>query len=160
MASKRKRSSAVPFNTADIVDLAKSNPYIQRLIDDPKLRKQVKTAISSSKSAYGRFSNGTVHPQALLEDRKLHSDLGRALGAAREVTITMTQAGKKRRKRLTFGRKVMIALVGGAVALAASESLRSKVLDLLFGAEEEFQYTPPASTPSSSTPPTTTVGAA
>jgi hypothetical protein len=159
MASKRKRSGAVPFNTADIVDLAKSNPYIQRLIDDPKLRKQVKTAISSSKSAYGRVSNGSVHPQALLEDRKLHGDLGKALGAAREVTITMSQAGQKRRKGLTFGRKVLIALVGGAVALAVSESLRSKVLDLLFGAEEEFQYTPPASAPSSSAP-STTVGAA
>ena len=33
-----------------------------------------------------------------------------------------------------------------------SEGLRSKVLDTLFGAEEEFQYTPPA--PSPTTPPT------
>jgi hypothetical protein len=29
------------------------------------------------------------------------------------------------------------------VAVAASDSLRSKVLDALFGAEEEFQYSPP-----------------
>ena len=34
-------------------------------------------------------------------------------------------------------------LVGGG-ALAASQGLRTKVLDVLFGAEEEFEYTPPA----------------
>ena len=66
---------------------------------------------------------------------------------------------RTRRKRLTFSRKVMIALVGATVALAASETLRSKVLDLLFGAEEDFQYTPPATTPPSPAP-GSTVGAA
>ena len=50
-----------------------------------------------------------------------------------------------------------MALIGGAVALA-SEGLPQKVLDALFGAEEEFEYT--ASTtpePSSTSEP---VGAA
>ena len=32
---------------------------------------------------------------------------------------------------------------GAGLALIASEDLRSKVLDTLFGAEEEFEYTPP-----------------
>ena len=41
----------------------------------------------------------------------------------------------------------MILVVGAVIALAVSESLRSKVLDTLFGAEEEFQYTPPVGTP-------------
>jgi hypothetical protein len=39
-----------------------------------------------------------------------------------------------------FGRTLLFALVASAVALALSESLRSKVLDLVFGAEEEFDY--------------------
>jgi hypothetical protein len=34
-----------------------------------------------------------------------------------------------------------MALIGGGIALAASEGLRKKVLDALFGAEEEFEYT-------------------
>ena len=41
-------------------------------------------------------------------------------------------------------------MVAGVLALALSEGLRSKVLDLLFGAEEEFDYsstTMPARTP-------------
>lgn len=159
MASRRKRSKAVPFNAADIANIARSNPYIQRLIEDPKLRKQVKTAIDSSRSAYSRVSNGKVHGRALLEDRKLHQDLGRALGAARDVTIIVADTGRTRaRRRMGLGRKLLIVFIGAGVALGASEKLRSKVLDLLFGAEEEFQYTPPSNAGAPTT--TTTVGAA
>lgn len=156
MASRRKRS--VPFSAADIAAIAKSNPYIERLIEDPKLRKNVTTAVNSSKSAYSRINNGKVDPQALLEDKKLHSDLGRALSAARDASITLIRTQRRRRKGLTFGRVLLLGAIGGGVALAASESIRSKALDLLFGAEEEFQYTPPATT--SSPDQTTTVGAA
>ena len=157
MARRRKRS-AIPFSAADIANIAKSNPYIERLIEDPKLRKNVTTALNSTKSAYGRVSNGKVDPQALLEDKKLHSEMGRALGAARDATIVLISTQRRRRKGLTFGRIAVLGAVGTGVALAASEGLRSKVLDLLFGAEEEFQYTPPA--PSSSSSPNAPVGAA
>lgn len=159
MASKRRRSGPLPFSAADIADMARSNPYIERLIEDPRLRKNVSTALNSSKSAYDRLSNGKVDPQALLEDRKLHAELGRALGAARDATIVLIEAPRRRRRRgLTFGRVLTLGAIGTGVALAASESLRSKVLDVLFGAEEEFQYTPPA--PPSSPSPSPTVGAA
>jgi hypothetical protein len=158
MASKRRRSGPLPFSAADIADLARSNPYIERLIEDPRLRKNVATALNSSRSAYDRLSNGKVDPQALLEDRKLHAELGRALGAARDATIVLIQAPQRRRRGLTFGRVLMLGAIGGGVALAASEGLRSKVLDVLFGAEEEFEYTPPATPASPST--STTVGAA
>jgi hypothetical protein len=52
----------------------------------------------------------------------------------------------------------VLVSAGGAVVLAVNEKARSKVLDMLFGAEEEFQYTPPSnSSPSQSG---STVGAA
>jgi hypothetical protein len=156
MAKRRKVS--VPFSATDIANIARSNPYIERLIEDPKLRKNVTTALNSTKSAYERLNNGKVHPQALLEDKKLHSELGKALGAARDATITLVNTQRRRRKGLTFGRILLLGAVGGGAAIAASEGLRSKVLDLLFGAEEEFQYTPPAT--SSSPSQGTTVGAA
>jgi hypothetical protein len=35
----------------------------------------------------------------------------------------------------------MLALVGAVVALILSEDARKTVLDALFGAEEEFEYT-------------------
>ena len=51
---------------------------------------------------------------------------------------------KKRKKHRT--RKLLFLLVvGGAGALALSEDARNKALDALFGSEEEFQYSPPAS---------------
>ena len=153
MAFRNRRSRAVPFNATDIANIARSNPYIQRLLEDPKLRRNVSTAVNASKSAYGRVNNGKLQAQTLLEDRRLHADLGRALGAARDATITLTQTRRRRRRGLSFGRVLVLAGIGGGVAIAASEHLRSKALDLLFGAEEEFQYTPPpnsATSPSSS----------
>jgi hypothetical protein len=156
--ARRKRSKAVPFSAADIVNIAKSNPYIERLIEDPKLRKNLAAAANSTRAAYERLNNGKIDPQHLLEDKKLHSELGHALGSARDATIVLINTPRRRRRRgLTFGRVVMIGAIGAGVALAASEGLRSKALDLLFGAEEEFQYTPPATT--SSPGQTTSVGA-
>src|SRR5205085_6935796 len=56
--ARRRKSKAVPFKAADVANIAKANPYIQRLIDDPHLRENVQKAIESGKSAYGRLSNG------------------------------------------------------------------------------------------------------
>jgi hypothetical protein len=144
--AKRSKKKAVPFNPADlanVANIAKSNPFVQQLMNDAKLRKNVQTAVASGKKAYGRVSNGKVPARALLEDKKLHGDLGKALSAARDATITITAKRKRARKGLTFGRLLVVGGVGTGVAMAASGKLRSKVLDMLFGAEEEFQYTPP-----------------
>jgi hypothetical protein len=156
--ARGRKSKAVPFNVGDIANIAKSNPYIQQLTSDPKLRKNVQTAISSGKRAYGRLSNGKVPTRALLEDKRLHAEVGRALGAARDATITLTNSRKRARRGLTFGRVLIVGAVGSGIAVATSEKLRSKVLDMLFGAEEEFQYTPPTNSASSET--NATVGAA
>jgi hypothetical protein len=156
-----KKSKAAPFNINVIFEAAKSNPYVQQLANDAKLRKNLQTAVASGRRAYGRVSsNGTlIDPRSLLEDKRLHSDVGRALGAARDATITMTHAQRKRRRRgLTVGRVLILGAVGTGIAVATSEKLRSKVLDMLFGAEEEFQYTPPPN--SSSSEAGATVGAA
>ena len=53
----------------------------------------------------------------------------------------------KQRKGLSFGRLVLLTVVSGAIALAVSEGLRKKVLDVLFGAEEEFEYTSTTTSP-------------
>ena len=153
---RKKAKGAVPFTAADLANITKANPYIQRLIEDSSLRDNVRTALDSGKSAYGRLTNGKAPHKALLEDKKLQSDLRNAAEAVREVTMSLSDAPKKKaRKGRRLGRKLMILTVGGVVALAASEELRSKVLDTLFGAEEEFQYTPPASTPAAPASPVT-----
>jgi hypothetical protein len=156
--ARKKSKGPVPFTVVDVATLAKTNPYIQQLVGDAKLRKNVQTAVASGKRAYGRLANDKI-PHDLLEDRKLHADLAKALAATREATITITKTSRRRaRKGLSAGRVIIIAGVGGTVAVVASEKLRSKVLDMLFGAEEEFQYSPPPnSTPSNAG---STVGAA
>jgi uncharacterized protein (UPF0147 family) len=154
MASRRKKvAKAVPFNTADLANITKANPYLQRLIEDSTLRDNVRVAADSAKSAYDRLLGAKAPQKAIIEDKKLQADIRQAAEAAREVALAFSDAPRNphaKKKGLRLGRKLLILAVGAAVALAGSESLRSKVLDTLFGAEEEFQYTPPAGTP---TPP-------
>ncbi len=159
MSFLNKKAKAVPFRAADFANINKVSPYVQRLIEDARLRDNLRAALDSSRSAYGRVTNGKTPAKALLEDKKLHKDIQEAVEAVRDATTALTEAPKKRaRKGLRLGRKLLFVSVGAGLALAGSEKLRSKVLDTLFGAEEEFQYTPPP--PSPAAPPASPVSAA
>jgi hypothetical protein len=160
MPSRGKKSKAIPFNAPDVASITKSNPYIQRLIEDQKLRQNLQQAVASTRSAYDRLANGRAPARALLVVKMLQGDLREALEAVRDATLALTDAPKQRaRKGMRFGRNVAIVGLGFGLALAGSEKLRSKVLDTLFGKEEEFEYTPPsAATPSA--PPAAPVSAA
>lgn len=152
MPSRRKKAKAVPFNPADVASIAKSNPYIMRLIEDASLRDNVRAALDSTKSLYDRLTDGKTSAKSLFEDKKVQSDLKKTVEAVRDVTTALTEAPKERaRKGIGFGRKVMIAGLGAGLAMVGSEKLRSKVLDVLFGAEEEFEYTPPQTPPAPAT---------
>lgn len=165
MASKRKKSVTAPFNAVDLsnINISKATPYVQRLVQDAKLHENVRTAFDSTKSAYSRISNGKAPAKALMEDKKLQRDLQRAVEALRDATTALADAPKQQAKKsFGLGRKLMIGALAFGLALAGSEKLRTKVLDAIFGKEEEFEYTPPPSTPSTppSTPPSSPVGAA
>ena len=156
MPSRRKKAKAVPFSPTEVANIAKSNPYIQRLIEDAKLRDQVRAALDSTKNIYDRLSDGKTSAKALFDDKKVQADVRKTIEAVRDVTTALSEQPKARvRQGRRFGRKLLIAGIGGALALAGSEQLRSKVLDVLFGAEEEFEYTPPtpAPPPTASGPP-------
>ena len=154
-----KKSVAAPLQYVDIATLRKATPYIQRIVQDAKLRENVRTAYDSSRSAYSRLTNGKAPTKALMEDKRLQRDLQNAVEALRDATTALTEAPKKRaRKGMGLTRKLMILGLGFGLALAGSEKLRTKVLDLVFGKEEEFEYTPPPA--AASTPPSSPVGAA
>jgi hypothetical protein len=158
MASRTKKMAA-PLKSVDISSISKATPYIQRIVQDAKLRENVRTAYDSSRSAYSRLTNGKAPAKALMEDKKLQRDLQNAVEALRDATTALREGPKKQaRKGMGFGRKVMIVGLGFGLALAGSEKLRTKVLDMVFGKEEEFEYTPPPAT--ASTPPSSPVGAA
>jgi hypothetical protein len=156
MPARGKKSKAVPFNVAKIAAVAKAKPYIQRFIEDEKLRDNFSSAIGSGRSAYDRLSNGKSTRKTLLEDKKLQADLRDAVVSLRDVTMALNEPPKKKKRHL--GRKLLIVVLAAGLALALSEKLRSKVLDALFGAEEEFEYTPPP--PPASSQPAAPVSAA
>ena len=70
----------------------------------------------------------------------------------RDASVALREAPKKRKKRGGLGKLLLIGVVGAGLALAVSEDLRKKVLDALFGAEEEFEYSA-TTAPSTATPP-------
>jgi hypothetical protein len=152
MAKKTKAAKAGAAGAA-----ATASPYVTRLIQDEDLRDNLRVAFESGRDAFDRLSNGKGPAKALLDDKKLHKDLKHAADSLRDASEALREGPKKKKRKGGLGRLIMLSIVGGAIALAVSEDLRNKVLDLLFGAEEEFDYT--STTTPSSPAPTETAGA-
>ena len=146
MAAKNKaaQAGAGAFAAGKAV---RSNPYVKRVVEDPELRENLRSAFESARKAYTRMSNGKGP-----EDKKVQRELGEAATSLKDAADSLRGQKKKKRRK---GRLLLIALVAAGLALALSEGLRKKVLDTLFGAEEEFEYTasttpePPAGASSS-----------
>src|SRR5919204_2391857 len=117
---------------------AGSNPYVRRFIEDPELRESVKEAFDAARHAYSRMSNGKGPYRALTEDKKVQRDLRTAAENLKEASERLQG---KRKKRHPFRKLLLIGIVAGVLAIALNEDLRKAVLDRLFGAEEEFEYT-------------------
>jgi len=136
-------------------DSVRSNPYVQRLIEDEDLRKSILQAFESSRDALGRLSNGKSPTTQIFEDKKLQKHIRETAGGVRDASVALYEAPKKKKSGGGLGRVLLLGVVGGAVALALSEGLRKKVLDALFGAEEEFEYTSTTSSPTTPSQPAT-----
>jgi hypothetical protein len=135
MAAKKKAAKAGAAAWA-----LKESPAVQRLLQDPELRSNIAQAYESTRDAYGRLSNGKSPHKAIFDDRKLQKDLKKASESIREASTALRE-GPQRKRRFGLGKLLIVTIVGAATALALSEDLRKKVLDALFGAEEEFEYT-------------------
>lgn len=140
--SKKKKAAAAGATAAEAVDAVKSNPYVQRVATDGDLHDNVRVAYESARHAYDRLASGKSPSKAVLEDKKLHADLATAAAALKDVGYALADPTKKpAKKRGGLGRKLLIVVVGAGIAIAVSSDVRNKLLDLLFGAEEEFDYT-------------------
>lgn len=143
MANTTKATWAADHAT-EAYHSARANPYVQRLIEDEDLRNNLRDAYESARHAYGRVtSNGKSPVKTVTSDRKVKRDLRNAADALRDASEKL-RAPKKRKGRL--GKLLLLGAVAGGVTLAVSENARKTVMDALFGAEEEFEYT---STPTS-----------
>ncbi len=140
MAAKDKAAKA-----AAAAQAAKENPYLQRVIQDDELRDNMVVAFEAARNAYSRLNHGKSPTKNLIEDKKLHANLKKSADALREASAALREAPKhqtpKKKRKGGLGRVLLVAIIGGVVAIAVSEGLRNKVLDALFGAEEEFDYT-------------------
>jgi hypothetical protein len=136
MAAK-KRAAKAGSGAVAAGQAVRSNPYVQRLVEDDELRDNLRTAFESARKAYARMANGKGPVKAVTEDKKTQKELRQAATSLREAADSLRGKKKKRRR----GRVLLLGLVGAGLALALSEGLRKKVLDALFGAEEEFEYT-------------------
>jgi hypothetical protein len=123
------------------VSAARSNPYVRKVIEDEEFRANVLAALAAARSAYGRVNNGKAPTKALMEDKKLHRDLKQAADSLRVATDSLRHAADPPPRKRRRGRMLIIIVLGFGTALAVSEGLRTKVLDALFGKEEEFDYT-------------------
>ena len=133
---------------------ARYNPYVQRIIEDEDLRDNIVQAYESARKAYGRLANGKSPTKQIFDDKKLQKEVRKTAYNVKDASVALHEAPKKKKGGgLSLKRVVLVGAVGAGVALAVSEGLRKKVLDSLFGAEEEFEYT--SNTGSASTPQTT-----
>jgi len=119
-----------------------SNPYLRRVVTDPELRGSVLRAVKSGRSAYGRFQKSKAPAKTLVEDKRFQRELAAAATAVKEAALTLREDQQEEsKKKGRWGRRILLAVAAAGLALVLSENLRTKVLDLLFGAEEEFEYT-------------------
>jgi len=146
MASKKKKAATGAAGAVAAGKAVASNEYVSRLVEDEELRDNLRTAYESARKAYSRMANGKGPAKALLDDKKTQKNLQDAASNLKDAADAL-RGGKKTRKRKRRG-TLLLLIVGAGAALALSEGLRKKVLDALFGAEEEFEYT--SSTSSSS----------
>jgi hypothetical protein len=125
---------------ADLYSTARENPYVQRLIEDEELRDNLRDAFEAARGAYGRATgNGKGAVKAVTSDKKVQKDLRTAAESLRDASEQLQ--GKRKRKKSRLGRILLLGIVAAGIALVLSEDARKKVLDALFGAEEEFEYT-------------------
>ena len=135
----KTKATQTADRAADLYAAARENPYVQRLIEDDELRDSLRNAAEAARGAYSRATgNGKGAVKAVTNDRKVQKDLRTAAESLREASEQL-RAPRKRKSRL--GRLILFAIVAAGVALVLSEDARKTVLDALFGAEEEFEYT-------------------
>ena len=136
MAAKKKaaKAGAGAYAAGKAV---RSNEYVQRLMEDEELRENLRSAFGSAKKAYSRM-NGKGPVKAVTEDKKTQRELKDAAASLKDAADGLRGTKKKSHG---MRRLLMLVIVSAGAALALNEGLRKKLLDTLFGAEEEFEYT-------------------
>lgn len=127
---------------------ARNNPYIQRLIDDEDFRDEAINAIKSARSVFDRASSMGWSKKKIANDKKLRRELEEAISGLKSTRSDLLEVKKGKQKKQKSRQKkgrplrklIFVAVIGAVIAVALNENARKMLLDTLFGAEEEFQY--------------------
>ena len=138
MAARTKAARKTATKAGKAAAQARTNPYVQRFIEDEELRASVLSAYESARKAVKRMQNGKGPARAIVDDKKLQKELGTTADNLKEAS---DRVRGKRRSRHRGRKLLMLMILGAAAALILSEDMRKAVLDRVFGAEEEFEYT-------------------
>ena len=138
MATRTKAARTTAVKAGKAANDARTNPYVQRFVEDPELRDNVREAIEHARKAYKRLNNGKGPAKALMEDKKLQKELH----AASENLKDAGEAPAGQAEASTAGASCSSCMVIGAIAFVVlNEGARKSLMDKVFGAEEEFEYT-------------------
>ena len=145
MASKKKKAAKAGAGAIGAAQAARSNPYVQRVIEDDELRDNLRTAYDSAEERVLAYveRQGTREGDPGRQEDAEGAEGGRELaeGSGRLPAWQQEEEGRQGQDAAAPHRR-------RRCGAALSEGLRKKVLDTLFGAEEEFEYTS-TTTPSS-----------
>lgn len=151
MPASTQSASNINDKILEAAENARSNPYIQKLIEDDQLRDSAISALKSAHKAFDRASSKGWDKE-LAKDKKLRREVEDALSGIREARAGLAETSKraksktkakakaKPRKSHKLRKLIFVGLIGAVIAIAVNEDVRKQVLDALFGAEEEFEY--------------------
>ncbi len=120
---------------------------IKQILTDTELREHALSALHSVQHAVEE-----VKPTEQKISKKAQKQMKRSAKKAEEKQALAPApepepAEQEKKKRHPVRKLFVVATLGAIVALAVSEDARKAVLDALFGAEEEFQYTSKTASP-------------
>lgn len=109
--------------------------------------KKTQQQIKSHKKAEKKLSK--TKKKAEKKSQAVQGEVVAAAAATEGAPKGKVKAGAKK-KRHPVRKLLVVATIGAVVAMVVSEDARKVALDLLFGAEEEFEYTSNVSSASGS----------
>src|SRR3954451_12045283 len=77
---------------------ARSNPYVQKLIEDEDLRQNIVQAFESARDAYGRLNNGKSPAKQIFDDKKLQRHVREVAGNVRDVSVALHEAPARQKR--------------------------------------------------------------
>lgn len=132
--AKAAKKAAKKVGKSASKQIAAREDAVRNLIENQDLHDDLRDLAEAAKTAYARISG---NPQALLQDKKVHSEVRAGTSALLDAKSQLVGKPPKKKKR---GRFFLLTLISSAVAVATVPALRTKALDLVFGPEEELDY--------------------